>query len=406
MEGLPAQQPLPKGEAALFSTADCSGPALILRDYHVPFLEPGSAGSFNVSARTGPATDLRTYAERDYKGAATLVSGRECITLPKGALSVRVQENDPDYIATQRNCEGCNLAGLDFSRRNLEGAKLTGANLNKANLEGAVLRQADLRNALLQGSRLAYANLDRANLCGAQLNADASSGATDTAAADLTGAFLRNANLARANLTGATFSTASFYSSDARSCDPGSCESYREPACASAVQATADGASFSSAYLAGVDFAGIRARGANFSGAVLVGASFHSAQLEPLSLNATVFSNAFLQGADFTAAQIAGARFTNAYGAEAAGCMQFELDKQYTSFTGFMAPDANRTCREVVAQNACVQFTHGQRTLLPAGTLSTPTVPLADAKPRNGTTCQGQALCGGGFTGSRLNICW
>lgn len=404
--GLRPEQDLEKGQVALFSTPDCSGRALILQDYNLHQLGAGTAGSFNVAARMGPSTELRVYPLANYLGSPQSVSARGCTALPATVGSVRVHENDVDMVLSSRRCEGCNLAGLDFSRRNLQGAKLAGAILNNANLEGAMLRQADLRNAFLQGSRLVFANLDRANLCGAQLNADAASGATGASAADLTGAFLRNANLARSNLTGANFTSASFYSSDARVCDPGSCEAYREPSCASAVQASAEGATFNTAYLAGVDFASVRARGANFSGAILVGANFHSAQLEPLNLKATVFSNAFLQGADFTAAQIAGAGFTNAYGADTAGCMQFELDKQYTSFTGFTAPDANRTCREVVAQNACVQFAHGQRTLLPPGTLSTPTVPLADARPRNGSTCQGQALCGGGFTGSRLNICW
>lgn len=404
--GIRPEQDLAKGEVALFSTADCSGRALILQDYNLSQLGAGTAGSFNVAARMGPATELRVYPLANYLGTPRSASARGCTAIPGPVGSVRVHENEPDLVVSSRRCEGCNLAGLDFNGRNLDGAKLAGAILNNASLERARLRQADLRNAFLQGARMQYANLDGANLCGAQLNADAVTGAAGSAPADLTGAFLRNVNLSRANLSGATFSSASFYSKDPRACDPGACDSYQESKCASAVQATADGASFSNAYMAGVDFGSAKARGANFSGAVLAGASFHSARLEPLALNPTVFSGAFLQGANFTAAEIAGARFTSAYGAEAAGCMQFELEKPYTSFAGFTAPDANRVCREVAAQNACVQVSYGERTLLPAGTLSPPTVPLADAKPRNGTTCQGQALCGGGFTGSRLNICW
>jgi hypothetical protein len=148
-----------------------------------------------------------------------------------------------------------------------------------------------------------------------------------------------------------------------------------------------------------------------FSNAVLTGARFNNATLTPLNGTPVNFSGAFIQGADFTAADLTQATFTNAYDAKAAGCMQFELGKQYISFPGFtvpVTPDSSQ-CAKAAADVAstCVKFTFTQRTILPSTVvLGTPTVPVAQASPRNSASCMVNPLCGAPFPSDRVNTCW
>ncbi|MEG4801410.1 pentapeptide repeat-containing protein [Microcoleus sp. ARI1-B5] len=73
-------------------------------------------------------------------------------------------------LLTTKQCQNCDLSGVNLSEADLHDANLTRANLTKANLKGANLLGANLTGANLKG-----ANLFGANLAGTILkNADLS----------------------------------------------------------------------------------------------------------------------------------------------------------------------------------------------------------------------------------------
>jgi uncharacterized protein YjbI with pentapeptide repeats len=98
-----------------------------------------------------------------------------------------------DFLAgSTRECQRCDLAGVNFKRRDLSGVDLTGANLKDANFHDARLAGARLAGADLTGANLNKANLSRADLAGAVLRD-----------AMLYAAILDGAKLAGADLTDA-----------------------------------------------------------------------------------------------------------------------------------------------------------------------------------------------------------
>ena len=410
--GFPGSAVPAYGQVALFNSADCTGPAMVVDQYDLTAMLPGPLGTFNGSVLLGVSTGADVYERSLFRGASRHLITSGCISPGSGfkPASIRVQPTTAEMVISTKNCEQCNLSGMDLSGKDLQNAKLFGANLNNARMNRANLAGADLRQAFLQGAQLPNANLDAANLCGAKLNAAPSSAGTSNVAANLTGAYLRNANLSRSNLAGVNFNDASFYSANQSACAVTACDSYVKPICASASGATLDSAQFSNAYLVGADFSNAHGGGSVFSNAVLTGARFNNATLTPLAGTPVNFSGAFIQGADFTAADLTNAIFTNAYDAKAAGCMQFELGEQYTSFPGFsvpVSPDSTQCMRAAAAATTCVKFTFTQRTILPSTVvLGTPTVPLADARPKNSASCQVAPLCGAPFPSDRVNTCW
>jgi uncharacterized protein YjbI with pentapeptide repeats len=414
-DGFPGSSVPANGQVALFNSDNCSGPALVLDQYDLPAMLPGPLGTFNRSVLLGMSTGANVYEQSVYRGASRHLITSGCIAPGSGfkPASVRIQGTTAEMVFSTKNCEACNLSGMDLRGKDLRNAKFAGSNLNGANLTGANLAGADLRQAFLQGAQLPNANLDAANLCGAKLNAAPSTAGSTNVAANLAGAFLRNANLSKSNIAGVNFNDTNFYSSNNLACAPTACDSYAKPICASAAGATAEGAQFSNAYMVGADMTNMHGSGAVFSNAVLTGAWFNNAILAPLNGTPVNFSGAFIQGADFTAADLTQATFTNAYDAKVAGCMQFELGKQYISFPGFavpVTPDSTQ-CKNAAADVAstCVKFTFTRRTILPPTVvLGTPTVPLAQASPRNSDWCtQSPApLCGAPFPSDRVNTCW
>lgn len=76
-------------------------------------------------------------------------------------------------LLTTKQCQKCNLSGVNLSESDLHDANLSGANLAGANLKGANLLGADLTGANLKG-----ANLFGANLAGTLLKSADLSGAT------------------------------------------------------------------------------------------------------------------------------------------------------------------------------------------------------------------------------------
>ncbi|MCJ0762618.1 pentapeptide repeat-containing protein [Variovorax terrae] len=417
---LAAAYPVP-GEVALFSAPDCSGPALLLDQYDLPVLSPGSAGSFDGSMKLGGATQAVLY-NRPYMselGGSRQVWSPGCHRLDGAVKSVKVVRNTVDVVVSSKSCENCNLSGLNFAGRDLRGARLARANLTDAELAGANLRGADLRTTYLHHANLSNANLDEANLCGAQLQARASVASGDQQTpATLSGAYLRNANLSRANLTGVSLSYASFFSGTTQNtCKPStSCDVYEKLNCASASGATLDGAKFDNAYLAGLGLDGVSARGVSFEKAVLVGANLSQAQLKPLSILATNFAGAYLQGVDFSnvdAADIRAAWWTGAViqPNPVTGCaMQFKLEKPLLGFPGFQSGKSLSTCiTESKPESTCVGYTYQRPTVLPVSPQGA-TSALDPGSKAASDGCQpppaGPApLCGSGFT-ANVNTCW
>jgi len=104
----------------------------------------------------------------------------------KRQLAEEKRKKSLNSLRATKQCQRCDLIGVDLSRANL-----SGADLNKANLTGANLSGADLNKANLSGANLNKANLTGANLEGANLTE-----------ADLWKANLADAILEGANLTG------------------------------------------------------------------------------------------------------------------------------------------------------------------------------------------------------------
>ncbi len=410
--GFPGSSLPANGQVALFNSADCSGPAMVVDQYDLPGMLPGPLGNFNGSVLLGVSTGADVYEGPLYRGASRHLVTSGCIAPGTGfkPASIRLQATTVDMVFSTKTCEQCNLSSMDLAGKDLRNAKLFGSNLNNANLSRANLAGADLRQAFLQGAQLPNANLDAANLCGARLNAAPSTAGSSNVAANLAGAFLRNANLSRSNVAGVNFNAANFYSASQSACAISACDSYTKPVCASAAGATLDGAQFTNAYLVGVDMADAHGTGAVFSNAVLTGARFNNAVLTPLNGVPVNFSNAFIQGTDFTSASLANAIFSNAYDAKTNGCMQFELDEQHTSFPGFavpVTPDSPQCVAASAPAKTCVKFTFTHATLLPASVvLPTPTVPLSEAVPKNSASCTVAPLCGVPFPSDRVNTCW
>jgi uncharacterized protein YjbI with pentapeptide repeats len=413
--GVPDDAVPAQGQVALFNTADCSGPAMLVDQYDLTgLMDGGPLGSFRGSVKLGALTTATVYSQMFQRGEFQNLNTSGCIPAGWGttgwkASSLAIQLDTIEMVLSTNQCERCNLAGIELEGMDLRNAKFAGTNFNDARLSKTNLAGADLRQAFMQGTQLANANLDAANLCGAKLNAAPSSAGSSNVAANLTGAFLRNVDLSRSNAAGVTFNLSSFYSADQAACTPSACDAYSRPTCATAAGATLDGAQFGDAYLVGVDLSNAHGSGASFSNAVLTGARLNNAILTPLNGTPANFSGSFIQGADFSAADLTGAILSNAYAATAPGCMQFELDSRRISFPGFavpVTPDSTQ-CMSAQKDTTCVKFTFGQATVLPSSViLGTPTVPLAQALPRNSPSCSVNPLCGGPLPTDNVNTCW
>nr|WP_322111842.1 pentapeptide repeat-containing protein [Aerosakkonema funiforme] len=83
-----------------------------------------------------------------------------------GVICVNNEDNIKKLLATKQ-CQNCDLSGVNLSGANLPNANLSGANLSGANLSGANLSGADLSGANLSDANVTDANLSDANLTGA-----------------------------------------------------------------------------------------------------------------------------------------------------------------------------------------------------------------------------------------------
>ena len=75
---------------------------------------------------------------------------------------IYVQKKNLDtlrQLLTTKQCQNCDLSGVNLSDADLHDANLTRANLTNANLKGANLLGANLTGANLKGANLFGANL-------------------------------------------------------------------------------------------------------------------------------------------------------------------------------------------------------------------------------------------------------
>jgi serine/threonine protein kinase len=176
---------------------------------------------------------------------------------PKELLKKRLLE--------ARECSGCDLRGMDFSKANLAGAELIRSNLTNTQFTGANLAGADLSYANLKG-----VSFLRTNLVGTRLNY-----------ADLTNATgnpkLTNASLRWANLTGVKFGRVELLAADLRE--------------ANLNGANLKIANLMNANLKKADLTNADLSYANLSGANLYGAILKDANLSNASLKGAVMPN-------------------------------------------------------------------------------------------------------------------
>lgn len=275
----------------------------------------------------------------------------------------KIEENRKATIAKNaktvletKQCPGCDLQAINFTRQDLTGADLRGANLTDCNFQEAKMQKAHLENTNLSGNQMIEARLDGADLSNAQLvktnlwhaildnatlsNADLTNANLDSAncvgtdltganlaGAKLTGTYFPNAKLQMANLTGANIFNAQFISKlpnssdlgyadlsgatwiDGKTCELGSIGTCMHEGFALPQFLSADikkmnfvKADLSKLYLSNLDFSGIDLTQANLSEANLAGANLTNANLTQANLKDADITGALLDGAILTGA--------------------------------------------------------------------------------------------------------
>ena len=409
---------LQEGEVALFQQCNYQGRAAVfaldapnLSELTSPVITLDKTAA---SVRLGNNTGAILHSGLLYTGTEQVVEvDTPCLTgtpIGSGNTSSLQIRSLVSLLVSSRQCERCQLLGVDLSGvdlsgtdaesgvdlrgANLSGAILTGTNLAFAALEGAILddvtgpginlssafltkaslRGAKLHQGKLYGTTLIEADLEGADLEGAFLSDCTAAGCSPRVArgASLLNAHLKNVNLAAADVSAADFTSASFYSSAL--VGSGKC-TFSDGNCATAAGATMNNTQFGFAYLAGVDFTGAQVQGVQFGGAVLVGANFGGAKLsvDPNVGTNSGFASAFLQGAQLGNATLEGTSLANAFlDFNAAGNDMFvHLSADFAGFPNWHAP----------GQEICAFVIYAAPTTVPTGnsTLTCPNVTPAGA---------------------------
>ena len=180
------------------------------------------------------------------------------------ALTTPRQETLVKRLLETKECERCDLHGVNLKGANLGNANLRDANLQGANLEFANLGNANLQEAYLDNAKLGSANLGSANLEFAKLGS-ADLGSANLGSANLRGAFLASGHLQGANLEFANLRGVNLGSAYLRDANLGS-------------------ANLKDAYLGGTNLEGVNLKGAkldtklrdaNFKGAIMPDGTKH-----------------------------------------------------------------------------------------------------------------------------------
>lgn len=153
-----------------------------------------SSSSSNFSSDLVPKADSNALSETT---SVNYSSTNKKNTNTSSSRSDVTKQRNLEKLLKTKECQNCNLSGV-----NLNGANLSNAKLYDANLRGAVLSRANLYHAKLRNSSLADAKLDNANLYQANLS-DADLEGADLTKANLAQADLENTNLGNANLSSA-----------------------------------------------------------------------------------------------------------------------------------------------------------------------------------------------------------
>jgi uncharacterized protein YjbI with pentapeptide repeats len=377
---------LQEGEVAVYQQCNYQGRAAVFA-LDTPNLSELSSPVITLdetaaSVRLGNNTAAILHSGLLYTGTQQIVElDAPCLTgTPIGSgttSSLQIRSLFPFLFVSSRQCEKCQLRGVDMSGLDLsgtdsdsgvdlKGANLTGAILNGtklafASLEGAILdgvtgpsvnlssaflTGASLRHASLEGGKLYGATLIEADLEGADLGGAFLSNCTAASCSPpvVSGAFLNNAhlknvNLASADVSAADFTSASFYSSAL--VGSGKCK-FSDGDCATAASATMNNTHFDGAYLAGVDFTSAKVQGVQFGDAVLIGANFGGATLsvDPSIGTNSGFASAFLQGTQLGNANLQGTSLANAFLDFRAGGndMFLKLSDDFAAFPNWHAP--------------------------------------------------------------------
>ncbi len=227
-----------------------------------------------------------------------------------------------DRLLVTRQCENCDLQGLelrgadlqgavlhlsDLSYADLQGVRLEGAILRLTNFQGAKLQGANFQGAYPQKANFAQANLEGTNFQGANL-LDADFKQANLQGSSLRGADLRNANLEEANLKGTSLQDANLGNSYLAN-------AFLDNANLSG--ANLDNANLEFAYLnstylqdtslQNADLNNAHLQDANLSRANLTGVNLRGADLRNAQLRDTNLSGANLTGADLRGADLTGA---------------------------------------------------------------------------------------------------
>jgi len=428
---------LQEGEIALFQQCNYQGrPAVFALD--APNLSEVTSTVITLdktaaSVRLGNNTGAILHSGLLYTGIEQFVEvDTPCLTgtpIGSGNTSSLQIRSLSFLLFSSRQCERCQLVGVDLSGvdlsgtdadsgvdlkgANLGGATLTGTNLAFASLEGAILdgvtgpgvnlssaflTSATLRGATLHQGKLYGATLIEADLEGADLDGAFLSDCTTAKCSPIvaSGAFLNNAhlknvNLAGADLSAAVFTNASFYSSAL--VGSGKC-AFSAGTCASAAGATMNNTQFGFAYLAGVDFTNAQVQGVQFGSAVLIGANFGGAKLtvDPSVGTNSGFVSAFLQGAQLGNAQLEGTSLANAFldFRSTGNDMFLHLPADFASFPNWHAP----------GQKICVFLIYAAPTTVPTGNT---TITCPNATPAGPNGC-GPAIGSNASWNSTLSI--
>jgi uncharacterized protein YjbI with pentapeptide repeats len=411
---------LQEGEVALFQQCNYQGRAAVFA-LDAPNLSELSSPVITLdktaaSVRLGNNTAAILHSGLLYTGTEQVVEfDTPCLTgtpIGSGNTSSLQIRSLTSLLVSSRQCEKCQLVGVDLTGldlsgtdsnsgvdlkgAHLDGATLTGTNLSFASLEGAILdgaagtainlsgafltgaslRKVTFHQGQLYGATLIEADLEGADLEGAFLSDCSTADCSPKIAngASLNNAHLKNVNLAAADMSAAVFMNASFYSSAL--VGSGKC-TFSDGNCATAAGATMNNTQFGSAYLAGVDFTDAKVQGVQFGGAVLIGANFGGATLsvDPSVGTNSGFVSAFLQGAQLGDATLNGTSLANAFLDFRAGGndMYLHLPAGLAGFPNWHAP----------GQKICVFVTYGAPTTVPTGN-STLTCPNATPAGTNG----------------------
>lgn len=382
------------GQVALFTTPDCTGPAVVSENISMPNFSAASIpqlARLGASFQLGLQTSATGYSGSNYTGTARHLTQLGC--KQGGFASMRVETDTVTMVVSSHSCTDCNLTGANFAGTSLKNVNLANSNLNAVDLSGLDLSGADLRSASLQGARLRKSNLDGANLCGAVLSA----GPLGGLAATLVGAHLKNTNLYQADLDGADLSGASFYGSRQGSCPQG-CDGALPSTCATASHASIYNATFESAYLSNVDMSNVTGEAVDFSRTVMFGVSLSGARLNP-NQQAGVgskFVNAYLHGTDFSQAQLSYADFSGASVEPGSTCNQAKLGTPYAAFPGYLSAVGTGTCSAATpVAPFCVQAIFAAASAFPPTdcTNTCPDGARGNTDARDGNACAAASAC-------------